>query len=240
MALRASPAGSSSLVRCAQCSLNYWVEECSSPQVGYAKSNDPFPRLSRPRLVECNCSVAVIGGNLKPMPPGSETNAIRRRLGKWSEPGIPHKGWTCISDEDLGSDNMQTCEMCESSEIRYAHAMTHPDYKGQLIVGVVCAGHMEQDVERARNRERLLRSRSSRRERWPHSNWKISYAGNEYRNHAGYNCVVKQWPQGWQLLMHQLPDGDWIRGRKRFATAEEAKLAAFDYIERNPRHFDDE
>jgi hypothetical protein len=174
------------------------------------------------------------------MPTSSEANAIRRRLGKWSQPGVPHKGWTCISDEDLGSDNMQTCEMCESSEIRYAHTMTHPHYKGQLVVGVVCAGHMEQDVERARTRERQLRNRSLRRERWPHLKWKVSRAGNEYRNHGGYSCVVKEWPQGWQLSIRPLPDGEWITGRKRFATAEEAKLAGFDYIMKHPRSVDDD
>jgi hypothetical protein len=168
---------------------------------------------------------------------GPESNAIRRRLGKWSTPGVPHKGWTCIDTDDLGSDDMKICEMCETSEIRYAHKMTHPDYKGPLVVGVVCAGHMEEDVVRAKDRERQVRNRSSRRERWPHSRWKTSRSGNEYRNHAGYNCVVKQWPQGWQVLITPLPEGQLIAGKKRFATSEEAKLAAFDYIAKHPRSF---
>lgn len=165
----------------------------------------------------------------------SESAAIRRRFGKWSDKGVPHKGWTCIDTDDLGSDNMQTCEMCEASEIRYTHTMTHPSYEGPLVVGVVCAGHMEEDLQRARRREREVRNRSARRERWPHSNWKVSKNGNEYRNHAGYSCLIKEWPQGWQLMIKPLPEDEWIRGRKRFATSEEAKLAGFDYIAKNPR-----
>lgn len=164
-----------------------------------------------------------------------ESNAVTQRRGKWSEPGVPHKGWTCIEMDDLGSENMRTCEMCETREIRYAHTMTHPDYRGPLAVGVVCAGHMEEDPQGATNRERLLRNRTSRRERWPHSKWKVSQNGNEYRNHAGYSCLVKEWPQGWQLMIRPLPEGEWIRGKKRFASAEEAKLAGFDYIEAHPR-----
>jgi hypothetical protein len=46
--------------------------------------------------------------------------------------------------------------------------------------------------------------------------------------------------QGWQLMIRPLPEGEWIFGRKRYASAEDAKLAAFDYIERNPRSQDDD
>jgi hypothetical protein len=137
--------------------------------------------------------------------------------------------------DDLGPDNMQMCQMCETSEIRYAHTMTHPDYEGPLVVGVVCAGHMEQDIQQARNRERNVRNRSSRRDRWPHSKWRVSKAGHEYRDLGGYRCLVQQWPQGWQLKILPLPDGEWVAGRKRYGTAEQAKLAGFDYITQNPR-----
>lgn len=164
-----------------------------------------------------------------------EGNAVRRKLGKWSAPGVPHKGWACITTDDLGSDNMQTCEMCEASEIRYAHTMTHPDHQGPLVVGVVCAGHMEQDVRLARERERRVRNHSSRRERWPQSQWRVSRAGHEYRDLGGYRCLVQHWPQGWQLKVLSLSDGEWVNGRKRFATAEQAKLAGFDYITERSR-----
>jgi hypothetical protein len=170
----------------------------------------------------------------------TESAAVKQGRGKWSKSGVPHKGWSCIQDADLGAGTTQTCEMCESTQIRYTHTMNHPDYKGPLVVGVVCAGHMQQDLEGARARERRLKNRVARRERWPHTKWKVSRNGNEYRNHAGYSCLVKHWPQGWQLMIRPLPEGEWISGRRRFATAEEAKLAAFDYIVKHPRSTDDD
>jgi len=50
-----------------------------------------------------------------------------RRFGKWSMPGFPHSGWTCIDIENLGAPDA-ICEMCERQDIRYVHAMEHPDY----------------------------------------------------------------------------------------------------------------
>jgi hypothetical protein len=128
--------------------------------------------------------------------PSSESGALKRRLGKWSTPGVPHKGWTCIDTDDLGANDKQICQMCETSEIRWAHTMTHSDYKGQLVVGVVCAGHMEENLLRARNRERDVRNHAALRARWPHAKWRTSQAGNEYKNYGGYSCVLKEWPQG--------------------------------------------
>jgi hypothetical protein len=38
-----------------------------------------------------------------------------------------------------------------------------------------------------------------------------------------------------QLKILPLPDGEWVAGRKRYGTAEQTKLAGFDYITQNPR-----
>jgi hypothetical protein len=65
--------------------------------------------------------------------------------GKWTRPGVPHKSWTCVDIEDLGSPS-HVCEMCEFSAVRYVHIMTHPAYIGPLRVGCICAGHMEADL----------------------------------------------------------------------------------------------
>jgi hypothetical protein len=58
-------------------------------------------------------------------------------LGKWSEPGVPHRGWTCTGVTDL-EEPAATCEMCETAAIRYVHHMEHADYPGGLGVG--CTG----------------------------------------------------------------------------------------------------
>ena len=73
-------------------------------------------------------------------------------LGKWSQGGVPHKGWSCIDIDDVG-DDFVTCQMCETQPVRYVHTMEHPDYPDTLDVGCVCAGNMEQDYEAARERE---------------------------------------------------------------------------------------
>jgi len=43
-----------------------------------------------------------------------------RATGKWSQAGVPHRGWTCVDIDDLGEPSA-TCEMCETQEIRYVH-----------------------------------------------------------------------------------------------------------------------
>ena len=75
------------------------------------------------------------------LPPGT---------GKWGQPGIPKKGWTCIEVYDLaeGNDqftdeNMIVCEMCEGPLLRYVHLMQHPDLTETLKVGYTCAQHMK-------------------------------------------------------------------------------------------------
>jgi len=65
---------------------------------------------------------------------------------KWSLPGVPHKGWTCTSVDDLGTPD-QVCEMRETQDIRYVHHMEHPDYPESLGVRCVCAENMENDYE---------------------------------------------------------------------------------------------
>lgn len=81
------------------------------------------------------------------------------RRGKWSEAGVPKKGWTCVGVEDL-EEPSQLCEMCDSAKIRYAHIMEHPDYPGSLQVGCVCAELMEEDYKRPREREKRQKFRT--------------------------------------------------------------------------------
>ncbi len=101
--------------------------------------------------------------------------------GKWSKPGVPLIGWTCVGVEDLGEASA-VCEMCETQEIRYVHSMSHPDYAEELQVGCVCAGRMENDYIGPRSREKALRSAAGRKKRWLGRKWKISARGNPYLN----------------------------------------------------------
>lgn len=94
----------------------------------------------------------------------SKANLLR---GKWSMPGIPHKGWVChgVTDLGAGEENHTTCEMCESASIRYVHHMSHHDHPAALDVGCVCAGHMEGNYAAAEARDRQMRNAAAARQR---------------------------------------------------------------------------
>lgn len=160
----------------------------------------------------------------------NETAAVRKSLGKWSQVGVPHKGWHCVGTEDLTSGGMQTCEMCESAEIRYAHSMEHHDYPRVLVVGCICAGHMEQDLLGATRRERVVRNRSNERKRWTTRRWRVSQGGNEYLQASGYRVVIRRTHRGWRATVARNSDGYVRHGQRDFPSTDEAKLAAFDYI----------
>lgn len=72
--------------------------------------------------------------------------------GKWTQPSVPHKGWHCVDIEELEEQD-HLCEMCEARLVRFVHVMEHRGYDEVLRVGCVCAGHMEEDLAGARNRE---------------------------------------------------------------------------------------
>lgn len=154
-------------------------------------------------------------------------NETARQSGKWSLPGVPHKGWTCIDIEDLGEPSA-TCEMCETQEIRYVHHMQHPSYPGVLGCGCVCAGHMEDDYEGARQREKVVRNAGARRSRWLTRNWRTSRNGNPFLNADGYNIVVYPAGQGWGFRVSNRETGNDITARRLLASMDAAKLRAFD------------
>jgi hypothetical protein len=152
--------------------------------------------------------------------------------GKWSQPGIPHKGWNCVGIEDLEQPS-QVCEMCESVEIRYVHQMEHADYPTILNVGCVCAEHMEGDYVGPRRREATLRKASRRRSNWHKRTWNLSQSGTHYLNADGFNLQV--YPvagrsPGWMVAVVKRASLQRRQGRKTYKSADEAKRAAFDAL----------
>jgi hypothetical protein len=101
------------------------------------------------------------------VPPGARP---KRPHGKWSDAGVPHKGWKCVGFEDL-EEPSDICQMCESQTIRYVHVMKHEDYAHSLRVGCECAAKMEQDREAAYTREKGHKSSAQRRGRWANRKW---------------------------------------------------------------------
>lgn len=146
--------------------------------------------------------------------------------GRWSEPGIPHKGWVCIDVRDEGARDV-LCEMCQSQHIRYVHEMEHPDYSEVLEVGCICASHMEQDPTAAKKREADMKNSQSRRERWLTRKWKISRKGNPYLRYLGATVTVFEINGFWSYCVNNC---DATIFGKKYSTEGDAKLAVFDFF----------
>ncbi len=97
----------------------------------------------------------------------------------WKRDDVPHEGWTCEAIYDLG-EPVGICRMCGHQIIRYVHVMRHPAYPKAIGAGCVCAGRMEGDAERARQRENAFKNRQSRLETFLRLPLKRSKNGNEY------------------------------------------------------------
>jgi hypothetical protein len=148
--------------------------------------------------------------------------------GKWSQAGVPQKGWSCIGVEDIGSPDA-ICEMCEVQPIRYLHTMTHPNYATDLDVGCVCAERMEDDYVRPRLRQKAVQSAARRKKRWLTRDWKISARGNSYINTDGFNITIyADRSGGWSGRIEERRTGHFVASKKRYATEDSPKLAAFD------------
>lgn len=148
--------------------------------------------------------------------------------GKWTLPGVPHKGWRCVDIEELEEQD-HLCEMCEARLVRFVHVMEHAGYDEVLRVGCVCAGHMEEDLLGARKRETAYRNDRSRRSRWLRRRWGLSAAGNEYLNtNDGFNVVVYRKGAIWGARVEHRPSGFAQSSRRPYRTSDHAKLAAFE------------
>lgn len=150
-----------------------------------------------------------------------------RPHGKWSDSGIPHRGWVCVGFEDLGAPD-ETCQMCERQEIRYVHEMQHPDHHAVLRVGCDCAGRMEDDYAAAERREKEGKNLSRRRVSWLNRTWKISAQGNEYIRVDGFHIVVYQAGSIWRARITDRHTDNSLVSKKPYPSADQVKLAAFD------------
>jgi hypothetical protein len=152
-------------------------------------------------------------------------NAGHTRQGKWSEEGVPHRGWVCLDVQDL-EEPSALCAMCETAEIRYVHVMQHANYPEILEVGCVCAEHMAEDYVGPRQREQALRARARRRSTWQQRQWSWSRKGNLYLNTEGYNLTVYPVGPAWQIRVTNRTTQQSQVSRHRYATDIEAQDAA--------------
>ncbi|WP_152563395.1 hypothetical protein [Ruegeria halocynthiae] len=148
--------------------------------------------------------------------------------GKWSQAGVPKKGWICSDIEDLGEPS-ETCQMCESQEIRFVHYMSHKDYPNVLACGCDCAGHMEGSLTRSNERDKAMRNASKRRQNFPSlKSWAHSRNGNPTILKEGMRVTVFQRGSRYKFVIKHPHLADGKFGRKAFDSEREAKLASFD------------
>ncbi|MBX5160406.1 hypothetical protein HJB89_25310 [Rhizobium sp. NZLR8] len=158
--------------------------------------------------------------------------------GKWSEHGVPHKGWHVVDYYKL-DDREQLCEMCERQMVMFVHVMRHEEYADDLKVGCVCAGHMENDIEGARQREVRYRNRSKRRDNWLSRKWQNSCkTGGHYLRTDGMVISVYPVSDYWSAGITHRASKHKRSASRRYKTSDEAKLAAFDvmmnWLEKKP------
>jgi len=93
-----------------------------------------------------------------------------RTLKEW---GAPLDGWVVSNTYDCleEANELFTCELCGSTQVRIVHEMKHTHFYEPISVGCICAGIMEGDIIAAKERERLVRSRSKRRKNYLKHIW---------------------------------------------------------------------
>lgn len=99
---------------------------------------------------------------------GAKRRATMSNHGKWSQPGVPHKGWRCVGAYDScenGEEMHLVCEMCEHKAIRYVQVMEHDNYPKRLTCGRICAGRMEEDYDAAKSRDDKLKREAKRKKK---------------------------------------------------------------------------
>ena len=102
-------------------------------------------------------------------------------------------GWRCVGVTDMGVPSV-ICQFCSKQTLRYVHHMEHIN-GDKMDVGCVCAGKMQGDIEKAKERERMLRERPvtkqsiARQSNPPKARLVKSLNGNFYIRYKGHVIV---------------------------------------------------
>lgn len=118
------------------------------------------------------------------------------------------------------------CQRCGQVNLRHVHTMECPDFPERIEVGCDCAQILDPSYD-APKAERLMKTRSRRLARWLARRWE-NVIGNQYLNHAGFDCGIVPVPGGW---------GWWIEGAVSiasevvYANPDKARVALFDYVD---------
>lgn len=133
---------------------------------------------------------------------------------------------------DRGPNQLEACEMCHQAQVRYVHVMEHDDFPERVAAGCICAGAMEGDPMRARERETNVKNRSQRRANWiRRKGWKPSGKGNPTIRIEGYQVTAFPHGNRWKWSIAVSGPSRPKFSPTSYASSEEAALAAFDEFE---------
>ena len=112
-------------------------------------------------------------------------------LKRWN---APLSGWECADVVDVREDDknapLSECDLCGCTCVRYEHHMEHADFPFPVVVGCICAGIMEGDILKAKERERLAKNRSARRRHFIEKKWRRNAAGAYIRRHRKQDITI--------------------------------------------------
>lgn len=107
--------------------------------------------------------------------------------------------------------------------------MAHERYFEEVTVGCICAGIMEGDILKARERDRQMKNRAQRRKRFVAKGWEESPSGQLYRDFMDGRGLLYRRSSGYSVqaggrMIYQ------YRG-KRITDTLSAAYAAYDVLD---------
>ena len=140
--------------------------------------------------------------------------------------GFSETGWRCVGITDMGSPSAK-CQLCERQIVRYVHHMESKNGE-RLDVGCVCAGKLEGNLEKAKDRERDFKSKQSRQVAFMQTKLSKSKNGNLYLKINGHVLVLledRYHNNCWRYAI----DGDF--SKYAYMTIEDALADTFKELE---------
>lgn len=148
--------------------------------------------------------------------------------GLWSDPSVPKSGWVWLRTEDLGHCS-HTCEMCRAEYVRYVHHLYHSELDQTFRVGCVCAGHMQGDLDAAREREAPLRLRANRRRKWAMHGW-FTLDDRDVKRASIYTVEVFETPEPHFRIIDRVTGEVW-ESRRTYLSLDDVKAVTWDAVE---------
>lgn len=119
---------------------------------------------------------------------------LARCLNELKRWGAPLSNWHCDEIVDVREDDYEAslseCDLCGCDRVRYEHHMSHIEFPFPVVVGCICAGIMEGDILKAKERERLIRNRSKRKRHFVEKPWCPTPQGGYVRQYKKHDIYI--------------------------------------------------